>query len=110
MIKAAKIYRQIAEIYEKEYEFELAVTNLKEAARLFELEKFNKSDANKANIKIAELLSRDCDNAPESQLIESIKVGVSLKSHSKRWAVNTQKTISFVILLENSFTSRACCS
>lgn len=66
--------RQTAEIYEKEYEFELAVANLKEAARLFELEKFNKSDFNKANIKIAELLSRDCDNASEAQLVESVKV------------------------------------
>jgi alpha-soluble NSF attachment protein len=72
--EAAKIFRQIADIYEKEYEFELAVINLKEAGRLFEMEKFNKSDANKANIKIAELLSRDCDNASEAQLIESIKM------------------------------------
>lgn len=71
---AAKIYRQMAEIYEKDYEFELSVQNWKEAARLFEMEKFNKSDADKANIKVAELLSRDCSSATDAQLIESIKM------------------------------------
>jgi alpha-soluble NSF attachment protein len=71
---AAKVYRQISEIYEKEYEYELAVTNLKEAARLFDLEKFNKTDAEKANIKVAELLTRDLSTAKDQQVIEAIKV------------------------------------
>jgi hypothetical protein len=93
MIEAAKIYRTVAEIYEKDYEFELAVTNLKEAARLFDLEKFNKSDADKANIKVAELLSRDCSSLSDSQIIESIKVNSSSRSSFKRWGQNTPRTI-----------------
>lgn len=83
----------MAEIHEKDYEFELSVTNWKEAARLFEMEKFNKSDADKAYIKVAELLSRDCASASDAQLIESVKVGLGLTRCSKKWAQNTQRTI-----------------
>lgn len=64
----------MAEVYEKDLEYDLAVANLKEAARLFELEKFNKTDADKAYIKIAELLSRDCSHAAQDKVIEAIKV------------------------------------
>ena len=68
------MFRQISEIYEKEYEFELATANIKEAARLFELEKFAKVDASKALIKYAELMARDCSSASTSKIVESIQV------------------------------------
>lgn len=68
------MFRQVSEIYEKEYEWELAIANIKEAGRLFELEKFAKVDASKATIKYAELLSRDCSAASNSKLVDAIQV------------------------------------
>lgn len=70
------------------------MTNLREAARLFELEKFNKSDAEKAHLKVAEMLSRDCGSAPRENVIEAIKVRYGDSRYSQRWAQNTQRIIS----------------
>jgi Soluble NSF attachment protein, SNAP len=72
--KAAKGYESCAKAYEDELEYELAVENYREAARLYSMEKYKDSYVNKCSIKVAELQSRDCGTAEMSQVIDAIKV------------------------------------
>ena len=70
---AAKNYKIVAAAYEQEVQYELAVENYREAARLFSLEKYKTTDTNKCTLKVAELLSRDCSDPDPKQIIDAIK-------------------------------------
>lgn len=71
------------EAYENDLEFELAAENYGIAQKMFSMEKYGKSNSNKCQIKVADLLSRDCSNSDQKNLIQAIKLYESI---AKRYA------------------------
>lgn len=71
---AAKIFSQMGGTYEEDMEYQLAAKAYKQAAEYFELEKYHQSDYQKMNVKVAELLTKEPDVAPQNDIIEAIKI------------------------------------
>lgn len=67
---AAKLKKQIAEIYEQDYEFTLALKHYQEAADLFYAENDSSSDYNNTRLKVAEL----CVSQAEVDYVKAIKI------------------------------------
>jgi len=92
---AGKAYMKAGEAYENDMQWELAAEMYRQATNLFAMERYNKSDANKCSVKVAELLSRDCTNT--SNIVQAIKEfeKVAIKYASENLLRHSAKELFF---------------